>query len=58
MSGKEEGAKRDVVLRNAAVVISAADEATSIAEGFEIAKGVLEDGKAAEKLEEFIRFAQ
>jgi len=30
----------------------------SIKEGFEIAKGILDDGKAAEKLEAFIRFAQ
>ncbi len=30
----------------------------NIKEGFEIAKGILDDGKAAEKLEAFIRFAQ
>ena len=58
LSCKEEGAKRDVVLLNAAAAIFAADEASSIAEGFEIAKGVLDDGKAAEKLEAFIRFAK
>ena len=58
LSCKEEGAKRDVVLLNAAAAIFAADEATSIKEGFEIAKGILDDGKAAEKLEAFIRFAQ
>ena len=58
LSCKEEGAKRDVVLLNAAAAIFAADEASSIKEGFEIAKGVLDDGKAAEKLEAFIRFAK
>ncbi|MEA2053467.1 MAG: anthranilate phosphoribosyltransferase [Euryarchaeota archaeon] len=58
LSCNEEGAKRDVVLLNAAAAIFAADEASSIAEGFEIAKGVLDDGKAAEKLEAFIRFAK
>jgi len=58
LSCKEEGAKRDVVLLNAAAAIFAADEANSIKDGFEIAKGILEDGKAAEKLEAFIRFAQ
>jgi anthranilate phosphoribosyltransferase len=47
-----------VVLLNAAAAIFAADEASSIAEGFEIAKAILEDGKAAEKLDEFIRFAK
>ncbi len=58
LSCKEEGAKRDVVLLNAAAAIFAADEASSIAEGFEIAKAILEDGRAAEKLEEFVRFAR
>jgi anthranilate phosphoribosyltransferase len=58
LSCKEKGAKRDVVLLNAAAAIFAADEAASIEEGFEIAKGILEDGRAAEKLEDFIRFAQ
>ncbi|MCK4734591.1 MAG: hypothetical protein KAT65_19200, partial [Methanophagales archaeon] len=55
---KEEGAKRDVVLLNAAAAIFAADEAGSIGEGFEIAKDVLESGQAADKLEEFVRFAK
>ena len=54
LSCKDGGAKRDVVLLNAAAAIFAADEATSIKEGFEIAKGILNDGKAAEKLEAFI----
>ncbi|NQE53508.1 Anthranilate phosphoribosyltransferase [ANME-1 cluster archaeon GoMg3.2] len=58
LSCKEEGAKRDVVLLNAAVAIFAADEATSIEEGFGIARGILEGGEAAEKLEAFIRFAK
>ena len=59
LSCKEEGARWDVVFfLKAAAAIFAADEATSIAEGFGIAKGILEDGKAAEKLEAFIRFAQ
>jgi anthranilate phosphoribosyltransferase len=58
LSCKEEGAKRDVVLLNAAAAIFAANEAKSIGEGFEIARDVLEDGRAAEKLEGFIRFAK
>jgi len=58
LSCKEEGPKRDVVLLNAAAAIFAADEARSTGEGFEIARGVLEDGRAAEKLEEFVRFAK
>lgn len=58
LSGNEEGARKDVVLLNAAAAIFAADEARSIGDGFEVARGVLEDGKAAEKLEEFVRFAK
>ncbi|HJH26277.1 MAG TPA: anthranilate phosphoribosyltransferase [Methanophagales archaeon] len=58
LSCKEGGAKRDVVLLNAAAAIFAADESRSIAEGFEIARDVLESGQAAEKLEEFIEFAR
>jgi anthranilate phosphoribosyltransferase len=58
LSCKEEGAKRDVVLLNAAAAIFAADEASSIGEGFEIARDVLESGQAAEKLEEFVWFAK
>jgi anthranilate phosphoribosyltransferase len=58
LSCKEEGAKRDVVLLNAAAAIFAADEAKSIGEGFEIARDILEDGRAAEKLEDFVRFAK
>ncbi len=58
LSCKEEGAKRDVVLLNAAAAIFAADESRSIGDGFEIARDVLESGQAAEKLEEFVRFAK
>ncbi|MGB2841689.1 MAG: anthranilate phosphoribosyltransferase [Halobacteriota archaeon] len=58
LSGNEEGARKDVVLLNAAAAIFAADEARSIGDGFEVARGVLEDGRAAKKLEEFIRFAR
>ena len=58
LSRKEGGAKRDVVLLNAAAAIFAAAESRSIGEGFEIARDVLESGQAAEKLEEFIKFAR
>jgi len=58
LSCKEGGAKRDVVLLNAAAAIFAADESRSIRDGFEMAKKILEDGRAAEKLEEFVRFAK
>ncbi len=56
LAGREDGAKRDVVLLNAASAIFAAEEAVSISEAFEIAKDVLESGKAEKKLDEFINF--
>jgi anthranilate phosphoribosyltransferase len=55
---KEEGARREVTLLNAAAAIFAADEARSIFEGFEMARNILEEGQAAEKLEDFIAFAK
>ncbi len=56
LSGREAGAKRDVVLLNAAAAIFAAEEAGSISEALEIAEDVLESGKAETKLNEFINF--
>ena len=58
LSCKEKGAKRDVVLLNASAAIFAAAESRSIGDGFEIAREILEEGRAAEKLEKFVRFAK
>ncbi len=56
--GGEEGARRAVVLLNAAAAIFAADEAGSLEDGFEVAREVLEEGRAAAKLKEFVVFAR
>ncbi|OYT67054.1 hypothetical protein B6V00_01765, partial [ANME-1 cluster archaeon ex4572_4] len=56
--GGEEGARRAVVLLNAAAAIFAADEAGSLEEGFEVAREVLEEGRAAAKLKEFVEFSR
>ena len=56
--GGEEGAKRAVVLLNAAAAIFAADEAGSLEDGFEVAREVLEEGRAAAKLKEFVEFSR
>ena len=60
LSGSEEGggARRAVVLLNAAAAIFAADEAASLEEGFEVAREVLEEGRAAAKLKEFVEFSR
>ena len=57
-AGEEEGARRAVVLLNAAAAIFAADEAASLEEGFEVAREVLEEGRAAAKLKEFVEFSR
>jgi len=56
LSGREEGAKRNVVLLNAASAIFAAEESDSLSDALEIASEILESGKAEAKLHEFINF--
>ena len=50
LSGKEEGAKRDMVLLNAAAAISCAGLADNLGEGLEKAREVIRDGSALERL--------
>ena len=57
LGGREEGAKRDVVLLNAASAIFAAGESETLTDAFEIAREILESGKAEAKLNEFLDFA-
>ncbi len=47
----EEGARRDIVLLNAAAAIVAGDKARDLNEGVQIAAEVIDSGKALEKLE-------
>lgn len=54
LSGKEQGAKRNIVLLNAGAALYAGQKAASIAEGIELAKQTIDSGKAQKKLEEFI----
>jgi len=56
LGGREEGAKRDVVLLNAASAIFAAGESETLTDAFEIAREILESGKAEAKLNEFLDF--
>ncbi|MDD4900107.1 MAG: anthranilate phosphoribosyltransferase [Candidatus Omnitrophica bacterium] len=46
-----KGAKRDIVLLNAAAAIYAADKVKSIQDGIELAKNAIDSGKAFEKFE-------
>lgn len=55
LSGKEQGAKRDVVLLNAGAALYIAEKCPSIQAGIQLAKQMLDSGKALEKLEAFIQ---
>ncbi|MSU57031.1 MAG: anthranilate phosphoribosyltransferase [Pedosphaera sp.] len=52
LSGDERGPKRDAVLLNAGAALLVAGKSKSIADGWELAATVIDDGRAAEKLKE------
>ncbi|MCX7981613.1 MAG: anthranilate phosphoribosyltransferase [Syntrophales bacterium] len=54
LDGREQGAKRDIVLLNAALAIVAAGKAKRIEEGISIARDSIDSGKARKKLERLI----
>ena len=56
LKGEEQGAKRDIVLLNAAAGIVVGGMAESISEGLELAKEAIDSGRAYEKLEEMIDY--
>ena len=58
LSGQEQGAKRDVVLINTAAALIVDGKARDFQEGIEIAKSVIDSGKAREKLQEIIKVSQ
>jgi anthranilate phosphoribosyltransferase len=55
LSGEERGARRDVVLLNAAAALVAGDKAATLAEGVELARLSIDEGHAAQRLEQLIR---
>ncbi|MDD4370948.1 MAG: bifunctional anthranilate synthase component II/anthranilate phosphoribosyltransferase [Anaerostipes sp.] len=56
LSGKEQGAKRDIVLLNAGSAIYTLGKAKDIKEGIQMAKESIDSGAAKRKLDEFIAF--
>jgi anthranilate phosphoribosyltransferase len=52
LNGDETGPKREAVLLNSGAALFVADAAGSITEGWELAAAVIDDGRAAAKLEE------
>ena len=55
LSGEEKGAKRDIVLLNAAMALVVDDKARDIKEGIEMAREAIESKRAFDKLQEIIR---
>ncbi len=56
LAGKVQGAKRDVVLLNAGAGLYISDKARSIKEGVELARDLIDSGKALEKLRAYLAF--
>ena len=55
LSGKETGAKRNVILMNAGIAIYLGKEDITMEEGVALAKEMIDSGKALGKLEEFVK---
>lgn len=54
LSGKETGAKRDVILMNAGIAIYLGKSGITMQEGIDMAAEMIDSGKALAKLEEFV----
>ncbi|UZE94175.1 MAG: anthranilate phosphoribosyltransferase [Candidatus Pacearchaeota archaeon] len=57
LHGIENGPKRDVVLVNSAAAFYIMNKVKTIKEGVELARNLLDEGKAANKLKELVNFA-
>ena len=56
LEGKEQGAKRDIILLNAGAALYTIGKAATMKEGVELARQAVDSGKALEKLDEFIQY--
>jgi anthranilate phosphoribosyltransferase len=54
--GKEEQSRTDIVALNAGLVIYLRDKSKSIREGYELAIELIKNGKALEKLEDWVKY--
>jgi anthranilate phosphoribosyltransferase len=57
LSGKERGAKRDVVLLNSAICLYMANDNITMRECVKKAESVIDEGKALRKLDDFVRLS-
>lgn len=58
LSGKEQGAKRDVVLLNAGAAIYVGKDNISMENAVKLAAEIIDSGKAYEKMEKFVKATQ
>lgn len=56
LTGKEQGAKRDIILLNAGAALYTIGKAETIKDGVKLAAEMIDSGKANEKLEQFIAY--
>src|SRR4029077_12122399 len=56
-TGREQGAKRDAILLNAAGAIAAGGHADDLRDGLEVARETVDSGAAAERLEALVAFS-
>jgi anthranilate phosphoribosyltransferase len=54
----EKGAKRDIVLLNAAAGLVAAEKAADFEQGLDLAAETIDRGRALDKLDQLIRLSQ
>jgi len=54
LEGEEQGPKRDIVLLNSAAALVAADRASDLREGLELARASLDSGKAHARMERMV----
>jgi len=57
LNGSEQGAKRDIVVLNAALCLYLAGKAATIKDAIPLVKDLIDSGAAKEKLEEFVRLS-
>lgn len=58
LTGKEKGAKRDIVVMNAGMSLYLGKDGISLAEGMALAQEIIDSGKGYDKLQEFVRLTQ
>ena len=58
LQGQEQGPKRDIVLLNAGAALYAGNKAESIEAGIQLAKEMIDSGKALQKLQQLVAETQ